>query len=124
MQHTTARILFVDDHEDTRLMVKMLLALSNYEVATAESMASGLHMAQSESFDLYILDTRLSDGSGRELCAKIREFDERTPIIFFSGETPQRLQLALKCGAQACVMKPELDGLRQAIRRAINMARA
>jgi CheY-like chemotaxis protein len=119
---TIPRILFVDDHDDTRFMIKLWLAQFNYEVATAESMASGLQLAQSEPFDLYVLDTRLPDGSGTELCTKIREFDHATPIIFYSGETPERLRSALECGAQACVMKPELDGLRQAIFRAMKAA--
>ena len=124
MQRTPARILYVDDNEDTRLMIEVLLGASNYEVATAASMASGLHLAHSEAFDLYLLDTRLPDGTGTELCAKIREFDSTTPIIFFSGESPEHLQSASLCGAQDWVVKPELDGLRQAISRAMNTARA
>jgi two-component system response regulator ResD len=116
------RILFVDDHEDTRFMIKMWLAPSNYEVVTAESLSSGLRLAQSEPFDLYLLDTRLPDGSGRELCLKIREFDRTTPIIFYSGDTPERLRSALECGAQDYVMKPELDGLRRAISRVMSDA--
>jgi DNA-binding response OmpR family regulator len=120
MQNLPPRILFVDDHEDTRFMVKLWLGNSNYEVATAESIASGLELAQSEPFDLYLLDTRLPDGSGKELCEKIREFDSTTPIIFYSGETPEQLHSAMKCGAQDWVMKPELDGLQAAILRAMN----
>ena len=120
MQNLTPRILFVDDHEDTRFMVKAWLATSNYEVATAGSIASGLQLAQSGLFDLYLLDTRLPDGSGTELCAKIREFDRTTPIIFYSGDAPEHLSSALQCGAQDWVVKPELDGLRAAIFRAMS----
>ena len=122
MQHNP-RILFVDDHEDTRLVIQILLGMSDYEVATAESLASGLRLAQSESFDLYVLDTRLPDGSGKELCEKIREFDPKTPIIFYSGDAPEQLQRALECGAQDYVMKPELDGLRRAVSRVMGEAR-
>ena len=124
MQHVSPRILFVDDHDDTRFMVKVWLTQFNYEVATAESMASGIHLAQSESFDLYVFDTRLPDGSGIELCEKIREFDPATPIIFYSGDTPERLRSILTYGAQDYVMKPELDGLQKAIFRAMNTIQA
>ncbi len=124
MQNTIPRILFVDDHEDTRSMVKAWLGSSNYEVATAGSIASGLRLAQSGLFDLYLLDTRLPDGSGTELCEKIREFDLTTPIIFYSGDTPEQLSSALKCGAQDWVVKPELDGLRAAIFRAMSAPQA
>lgn len=118
------RILFVDDHADTRFMMKLWLSEFSSEVATAESMASGLRMAQSEPFDLYVLDTIFPDGSGKELCEKIREFDPKTPIIFYSGDSPQRLRSALECGAQDSVMKPELDGLRKAIIRGMSTAYA
>jgi DNA-binding response OmpR family regulator len=116
------RILFVDDHEDTRSLVKLWLAQSDHEVVTAESLSSGLRLAQSEPFDLYVLDTRLPDGSGRELCEKIREFDQKTPIIFYSGDTPEQLGRALECGAQDYVVKPEFDGLRRAVSRAMGAA--
>jgi CheY-like chemotaxis protein len=116
------RILFVDDHEDTRFMIKFWLAQFNYEVETAASLAIGLTMAQKGSFDLFVFDSIFPDGTGAELCRQIRAFDSRTPIIFYSGDTPERLRSAVECGAQASVMKPELDGLRKAIFRAINVA--
>jgi len=123
MQNTPSRILIIDDHADTCYVVKAWLGMLNYEVATAESMASGLQLARSEPFDLFLLDTRLPDGSGKELCEKIREFDSTTPIIFYSGETPEQLSSVLKCGAQGYVRKPELEGLQRAICRAMSAAR-
>jgi DNA-binding response OmpR family regulator len=118
------RILFVDDHEDTRFLVKTPLGMSDYEVATAESLSGGLQLARSEPFDLYVLDTRLPDGSGRELCERIREFDPKTPIIiFYSGETPERLRSALECGAQGYAMKPDLDDLQRAISLVMSASR-
>ena len=118
------RILFVDDHDDTRFMIKAWLSQFNYEVATAENMADGLRLAQIEAFDLYILDSRLPDGRGTELCVKIREFDRTTPIIFYSGDTQEQLRSELKCAAQEYVMKPEFDDLEKAILRAIKAVRA
>ena len=118
------RILFVDDHDDTRFMIKEWLSQFNFEVATAESMADGLRLAKVEAFDLYILDSKLPDGRGAELCVKIREFDRATPIIFYSGETPAKLRYELKCAAHDYVMKPEFDDLEKAILRAVNTVRA
>jgi len=117
------RILFVDDHDDTRFMIKEWLSQFSYEVATAESMADGLRLAKVEPFDLFILDTRLPDGRGTELSIKIREFDQVTPIIFYSGEPPERVRAELKDGAQEYVMKPEFDELEKAIRRAVGTLR-
>lgn len=114
------RILFVDDHDDTRFMIETLLGMSGYNVSTAANVESALHMARSAPFDLYVLDSWLADGSGEELCSKIREFDQTTPIIFYSGEVPERLRASLACGAQESVLKPGLDGLREAIFRVMN----
>jgi CheY-like chemotaxis protein len=118
------RILFVDDHDDTRFMIKEWLSQFNYEVATAESMADGLRLAKVEAFDLYILDSKLPDGRGAELCIKIREFDRTTPIIFYSGEAPEQLRSELKDSAQEYVIKPEFDDLEKAILRAMKTVRA
>jgi CheY-like chemotaxis protein len=119
MQNQPPRILFVDDHDDTRFLVKTWLARLNYEVATAENVEVGLQIARSEPFDLFLLDTRLPDGPGTELCAKIRQFDRTTPIIFYSGDAYES-DAALACGAQDFVIKPEIDRLREAVARAIN----
>jgi two-component system, OmpR family, phosphate regulon response regulator PhoB len=118
------RILFVDDNDDIRFMIKAWLSQFNYKVATAQSMADGLRLAKIDPFDLYILDTRFPDGRGTELCTKIREFDRATPIIFYSGETPEQLRSDLKYGVQEYVMKPEFDDLEKAILRVVNTARA
>lgn len=55
------------------------------------------------------------DGTGKELCQKIREFDTETPIVFFSGSHTIKQQEAVSCGAQVFVMKPDLVTLRHEI---------
>jgi DNA-binding response OmpR family regulator len=118
MQKTKPRILFVDDHDDTCFMVTVLLRRSDYEVVTADCVASGLKLAQEEAFDLYLLDNRLPDGTGNELCEEIRKFDQTTPIIFYSGEAYDcDKQRALSNGAQDYVEKPDIDSLPKAIAR-------
>jgi two-component SAPR family response regulator len=67
-----------------------------------------------------LFDTVLNDGSGKELCERIREFDQLTPIIFYSGDHPASLGASAKLDIQDYVMKPKLEGLRRAIFRAMN----
>ena len=122
MRESKPRILFVDDHEDTRLVIITWLGVLGYEVRAAENGAEGLRMARQEKFDLYLLDSRFADGTGRELCEKLREFDPETPIIFYSGETPQRLKDSMECDAQGFVVKPEFDALPKVIEGALNAA--
>ena len=122
MQKQIPRILYVDDHEDTLLLVTLWLGRLGYEVVTAPSTSEGLRLALTQTFDLYLLDGGFAEGSGAELCEKIREFDKATPIIFYSGEHPTRMKKALECDVQGYVMKPELDALPREIARALNAA--
>jgi len=85
MQRTKARILHVDDHQDTRLMMAALLQDSGYGILTAGSVAEGLELAKEIRFDLYILDIRLPDGTGVELCQKLRELYPEVPILYYSA---------------------------------------
>ena len=113
------RILFVDDHEDTRYLITHLLGAQGYEVAAAQSVEEGLQLARAGGFDLYLLDSRFADGSGTELCEGIREFDKETPIVFYSGDHPSRLKKVLDCDAQGFVLKPGLDALPRELERAL-----
>ena len=116
------RILFVDDHEDTRFLISYLLGAWGYDVVAARSVDEGLRLAREGRFDLYLLDSRFGDGSGTELCEGIREFDRETPIVFYSGDHPSRLKKALECDAQGFVLKPGFDALPRELERALGSA--
>jgi len=101
------RVLYIEDHEDTRELVTLVLEQRRFEVVTGSTIASGVALAGSEHFDLYLLDSWLPDGSGLDLCRQIREFDKATPILFYSAAAYEiDRALAMKCGAQAYLIKP------------------
>jgi DNA-binding response OmpR family regulator len=107
MQLRKPRVLYIEDHEDTRELVTLLLSQKDYEVVTGSNVESGIALANSEKFDLYLLDSWLPDGSGLDLCQQIREFDKTTPILFYSAAAySSDSDMALKCGAQAYLTKP------------------
>jgi DNA-binding response OmpR family regulator len=118
------RILFVDDHEDTCFMVVTWLGTLGYDVIATHSIAEGLNLASSESFDLYLLDSRLADGDGKDLCEKLREIDELTPIVFYAGDIRERVMADSDCDTQGFVMKPEIENLPYIIGNALNLAAA
>lgn len=117
MQTSMLRILCVDEDADTCFMLTMLLRHSRIEVTSAGSLAKGLEMAKVGGFDLLLLDHRFIAGTGLELCRQIREFDRRTPIIFFTALASEReRQRSLEAGAQAYLIKPDdLDKLADTI---------
>jgi DNA-binding response OmpR family regulator len=126
MQLTRPRILYAEDHQDTRELVSLMLRHSNYEVIGTESGAAALDQARRERFDLYLFDTILPDVSGIELCHKIREFDASTPILFFSGVAHEAAKLkALSCGAQGYLTKPgEINELTDTVSRLIRSSQS
>lgn len=103
------RILYIEDHEDTRELVTIVLQQQDFEVITDGTIENGMRLAVKSSFDLYLLDSWLTDGSGLELCRKIREFDTSTPILFYSAAAFEvDKEAALMSGAQAYLTKPSL----------------
>ena len=103
----TPRVLYIEDHEDTRELVTLVLEQRSYEVVTGATIETGLVLARSQHFDLYLLDSWLPDGSGLDLCRRIREFDKATPILFYSAAAYEiDKDLALRSGAQAYLIKP------------------
>ena len=101
------RVLYIEDHEDTRELVTLVLEQRNYEVVTGSTIKSGVVLAGTEEFDLYLLDSWLPDGSGLDLCKQIREFDKATPIVFYSAAAYEiDRDQAMRSGAQAYLVKP------------------
>jgi two-component system phosphate regulon response regulator PhoB len=104
------RILYIEDHDDTREMISLVLHQHSYEVVTESTIKSGIALASQQAFDLYLLDSWLPDGSGIDLCRQIREFDQSTPILFYSAAAYEAdRESALDSGAQAYLVKPSLN---------------
>jgi DNA-binding response OmpR family regulator len=80
-------------------------------------------LIQAEHFDLYLLDTWLPDLDGFELCRRMRDFDPHTPILFFSGAAYDAdKKRGIEAGANAYVIKPDVDGLLGSITQFVSHA--
>ena len=118
MQSVRKRILCVEDDEDSSGLMTALFELLNYQVVIASTSAEGLRVSQNGRFDLYLLDSRLPDGTGSELCKQIRNFDCVTPILFLSADVyPETQAEAFSAGAKAYLTKPvDPDVLKEMVR--------
>lgn len=106
------RILYVDDHDDSAEMLKLLLAPMEYEVLAARGVDEALTLARKEQFDLYVLDKRLPDGSGIELCQQLNKMSPSIPCIFYTGDAYElQRQEAVAAGADAYIHKPDVEKL-------------
>ena len=116
MPDPKCRVLCVDDHRDTSEMLQLLLAEEDYEVHTAATMQEACDMASDKQFDLYVLDKRLPDGTGLELCEKLNEISPGVPCIFYSGDAYEiHRREAMEAGAAAYVAKPNIEALIAAV---------
>lgn len=124
MRSSNERILYVEDDADTRQLVSYVLARAGYDVVVAENPEQAAVLAQTSSFDLYLIDNWMPGASGIELCGWLRKFDNDTPILFYSGAAyEQDKQVALVAGAQAYLTKPaDNDKLVEEVSRLISDA--
>jgi DNA-binding response OmpR family regulator len=104
-------------------MLITLLRLALIEAKAVGTAAQALSSIQAERFDLYLLDSRLPDLDGFELCRRMRDFDPHTPILFFSGAAYEAdKKRGIEAGANAYVIKPDVNGLVGSIRQLVSDA--
>ena len=125
MQLQDPRILYVEDDSDTRELVTVILKHQNCQVIATGSGDEALRLARAEHFDLYLIDNWMPGTSGVRLCEQLREFDQHTPVLFFSGaayETDR--ERALASGAQGYLVKPaDGDALMAEVSRLLSDSR-
>ncbi|HEY4283836.1 MAG TPA: ATP-binding protein [Chthoniobacterales bacterium] len=83
-QISCARILLVEDHDDTAQALVRLLERTGYEVSHARNSVDAERLADQQRFDLLISDLGLPDGNGLELMRRLRE-KYHLPGIALSG---------------------------------------
>ena len=121
MSEVKCRILVVDDHEDTPEMLKLLLSESDYEVHAAHSVGEAMEIAKLHDFDLYVLDKRLPDGTGLELCESLIQLTPGVPCIFYTGDAYEIHRTeALAAGADAYVAKPDVEVLIETVHKLLS----
>ena len=102
-----AQILHVDDDPDIRLLIAASLQEFGYVVATAGSNAEALALAEKVKFDLFILDVRLPDGNGIELCQKVNRLQPKSPVVYYSAyASDEEQEAALSVAGDAYLKKP------------------
>src|SRR5690349_8856321 len=102
-----AQILHVDDDPDIRLLISASLQDFGYVVATAGTMAEALALAEKIKFDLFILDVRLPDGNGIDLCREVNQLQPGKPVLYYSAyASDEEQEAALSIAGDAYLKKP------------------
>jgi DNA-binding NtrC family response regulator len=79
------RILVLDDDIGVCTVLTRILQDQQYDVYTSQSVVSAAETLAERSFDAYLLDYRLADGTGLQLAEKLRQQGSNAPIILISG---------------------------------------
>jgi DNA-binding response OmpR family regulator len=100
-------ILVVEDDPTVRTLVKAILEHKGNSVSIAETAEEGEKLAFSDEFDMIVLDLRLPDGNGYDVCANIREKGIVTPVLVLSAEHETDVKIkVLNVGADDYLTKP------------------
>ncbi len=102
-------ILVVDDYASQREALADALAATGYRVRTAEDGAGAIALVEEQAPDLILLDIRLPDLDGYEVCRRLREGGrlDDIPVIFISGlNEADSLVKGFQVGAVDYVTKP------------------
>lgn len=117
------RILLIEDDLPLSLGIEFSLKDEGFDVRTADSIAQGYSQFRQGNFDLILLDVMLPDGSGYELCKRLRTESE-IPVIFLTAcDEEVHIVMGLDIGGDDYITKPfkirELvSRIRAALRRA------
>jgi DNA-binding response OmpR family regulator len=101
------RVLIVEDDRAILRGLKDNLVAESYEVLTAADGEAGYQLIREQKPDLVILDLMLPRMSGYEVCRRLRQEGDTTPILMLTarGEETDRV-LGLELGADDYVTKP------------------
>ena len=107
MSISKGRILCTEDDPDTLEVLNIILTHEGFEVVCSNSAANAIELARSQHFDLCLVDNWMPDLSGVDFTEKLRRFDVKTPVLFYSSAAfASDKEAARLSGAQGYLVKP------------------
>ncbi|MBI5477047.1 MAG: response regulator [Ignavibacteriales bacterium] len=115
------KILYADDEDQLRFLVKGQLSHEGFEVDTADDGDTALKMMKEKKYDIVLLDIRMPRMNGLEVLKEMRKQKINTRTIMLTGVDDLSVALeAVKSGAIDYLTKPyELDNLMKSILRVV-----
>ena len=83
------KILIVEDDPQIAKSLQINLKFNGFETKAATTVSDAWILLKDEHFDLVCLDIGLPDGSGLDLCQKVRDTGNEVPILFLSARTDE-----------------------------------
>ncbi len=109
-------ILVIDDDVTLAKGLAEVLTAEQFNVLVANTGEKGFQMAKRENVDLVILDLKLPDKTGEEICRDLRKQGVQIPILMLTSKRQERDKVTgLEIGADDYVTKP--FGVRELVAR-------
>ena len=106
MVENVNRILIVEDDTTTAMGIEYSLQSEGYTVVHAKDCKTAEQELKNNSFSLILLDLNLPDGSGYDICKKVRSNGD-TPVIFLTAvDEESNVVMGLDLGADDYITKP------------------
>lgn len=117
-------ILVVDDDKSVTGALAAILTEAGYETLTTNSLLQAKSILSSRSFDLVLVDLRLTDGTGIDLIVHLKDQTPDTEVILMTAFGSIEVTIeAIKCGAYYYLEKPfPPDRLLALVERALQFA--
>jgi len=104
---TKPSILLVDDEDNLRRTLALILCRQGYSVDTAATVAEAREHVENTTYDLAFLDLKLPDASGLTLLPELRERFPAMPVVILTAHDKLDAAIeAVRKGARDYLLKP------------------
>ena len=101
------KLLIVEDEKQLADSLKKSFDAEGFETVVCYDGEDGLNTISSQAFDLLLLDWRVPKVSGIEICKRVREANQKVPIILLTALSDIKNKIeAFKYGADDYITKP------------------
>jgi DNA-binding response OmpR family regulator len=101
------RILIVDDEPSVGDALRLVLESNGYEVVLVTKGLDGIDQARTKPFGFGVVDLYLTDISGFQVIANLRNLQPQIPILLITAHgSPQVFDEAKRLGAVGALAKP------------------
>jgi two-component system cell cycle response regulator DivK len=104
-----AKILYIEDNFENRLLVKRILVAEGHDVLEAADGPEGLDLAKDQAVDLVLVDINLPDMDGYQVTAKLRQLPStaQVPIVALTANVLRGdRERSLEAGCDGYIQKP------------------
>lgn len=105
--YSAGRILIVDDEASVRVLLEKILTKAGMKTLSTGNPGEVIGLCDSGAVDLVLLDLKMPDVNGWEVCEQIRSRHPSLPVIMLTGQNDSATRaITISDGADDFISKP------------------